>query len=63
MNDCKTCAHATALYLREREDRHSNTFLPSGYVRCGGPRYKGRRFFRRDTCRNCPDYVKKERGA
>ena len=60
-HDCKTCAHATTLYGREREGRFSDAYKPTGYVRCAGPRYNGRAYFCRDGRKACRDYERKER--
>jgi len=61
MKDCKTCEHATVLFHRDKEDRHTTTYAPTGFVRCKGPRYKGRAFFVRDNRAACADYKHKER--
>ena len=61
MNDCKTCQYATILYRQEKDDRFSSAFTPVGYVRCSGPRYKGRTFFCKDSREACREYQKKER--
>jgi len=63
MQDCKTCKHAAVLYRREKEDRFSNAYTPVGFVRCSGPRYRGRAFFCRDSRKACGDYEQRERGA
>jgi ssDNA-binding Zn-finger/Zn-ribbon topoisomerase 1 len=59
--DCKTCEHALVLYRLDKEDRFQSSYSPTGYVRCSGPRYKGRAFFCRDDKTACTDYAKKER--
>ena len=61
--DCKTCEHSTIMYRREREDMFTSTYLPAGYVRCAGPRYRGRSYFIRDGRQGCPDYSKRARNA
>ena len=59
--DCKTCRHGTALYEIEKGSRYEGTHRPSGFARCAGPRYGGRKFFVRDNRKGCPDYEKRER--
>ena len=61
MKDCKTCVHSIALFERGKEGRFETLYKPSGFVRCCGPRYKGRRFFVRDSRTDCPDYAKRDR--
>ena len=61
--DCKACAYADTLYQRKREDRYSNVYAPTGYVRCHGPRYKGRAYFCRDSKPGCSEYVHEGRGT
>ena len=63
MQDCKTCKHATVLYGREKEDRFSNSYTPLGFVRCTGPRYKGRSYFCKDNRAACKDYERPDRAA
>ena len=63
MIDCKTCAHATVLYVRGKEDRHTTVYAPFGKVCCAGPRYRGRSFIVKDTRVACMDYEKRERRA
>ena len=60
MHDCKTCKHGQVLFEKDREDRFTTTYSPTGFVRCSGPRYKGRRFFIRER-QNCPEYEKRSR--
>ena len=59
--DCKTCQHGAVLYQQKKEDRFSNAYTPTGFVRCSGPRYKGRVYFCRDSRKACDDYKQKER--
>jgi len=59
--DCKTCQNAVVLYSLDKEDRFSANYQPIGYVRCSGPRYKGRAYFVKDSKPACKEYVKKER--
>ena len=60
--DCKTCAHATTLYVRVRDgDPHTTGFAPSGYVRAKCPRYSGRTYTRRDYRDGCDEYERKKR--
>lgn len=54
--DCKTCKHAKTLYGRIKDDRFQATYTPTGFVRCSGPRYRGRAFFCRDSKEACGDY-------
>jgi len=61
MIDCKTCIHAKTLFLLEKEDRFSTAYYPCGYVRCSGPRYKGRWYICKDKRNACAEYVKRER--
>jgi hypothetical protein len=61
--DSKTCTHATVLFERDRADRFSASYKPHGFVRCRGPRYKGRSYFVRDNRAACADYQRRERGA
>jgi len=56
MADCKRCEHATLLYQRDREDKFTATYKPTGYVRCSGPRYKGRSYFCRDLREGCSEF-------
>ena len=59
---CITCRHSLALFRKDREERHITTFAPTGFVRCAGPRYRGRAFFLRER-KTCPEYQAKERCA
>ena len=62
--DCKTCVHATALYERvEDGDRFTAEFIPSGLVRCRGPRYKGRVYTCRDSKPGCSEYQRRARSS
>ena len=61
MNDCKTCKHAQVLYAREKADRFAAAYAPINYVRCAGPRYKGRAYFVKATRKACGEYLKRER--
>ena len=61
MKDCKTCEHATIMFRREKEDRFSSAYVPSGFVRCSAPRYKGRAFFVRDNRSECDDHASRSR--
>jgi len=61
MNDCKTCKHAQVLYNREKEDRFAAAYAPIDYVRCYGPRYKGRAYFCKASRKACAEYEKRER--
>jgi hypothetical protein len=61
MIDCKTCKHATVIFTRDKEDRFSTSYTPLGFVRCSGPRYRGRLFFLRDNRAACKDYERLER--
>jgi len=56
MVNCKDCVHATVLYKRDKEDRYSSTYAPLGFVRCAGPRYKGRAYFCRDSRKTCSEF-------
>jgi len=38
MHNCKTCRHAGILFEKEREEKHTTTTKPSGFVHCYGPR-------------------------
>ena len=61
VHDCKTCVYGQALFRIEKDDRFTATYSPTGFVRCSGPRYRGRSFFRRDTCRGCGEYRQRAR--
>jgi len=61
--DCKTCEYAGVMFGRAKEDRHSATYAPEGWVRCLGPRYKGRYYLVRDKRKACLDYKRKTRPA
>ncbi len=64
MNDCKTCAHATVLYHNEKEgERFADAYSPAGYIRCKGPRYKGRAYFCKDSKKACTEYTPRERST
>ena len=56
MPNCKICEHATLLFQRDKSDRFTATYTPTGYVRCAGPRYKGRAYFCRDQREACGDF-------
>jgi len=61
MYDCKTCDYAEVLYNRAKEDRFTVSYAPINYVRCYGPRYKGRAYFCSANRKACGEYVKRER--
>jgi len=61
MNGCKTCQHAQVLCNRGKEDRFSASYAPIDYVRCSGPRYKGRAYFCKASRKACGEYVRRER--
>ena len=56
---CITCKHSVTLFRKDREERHTTTYAPTGFVRCSGPRYRGRSFFIRER-KTCPEYERKE---
>jgi len=60
MNDCKTCKHAQVLYAREKADRFAAAYAPVEYVRCAGPRYKGRAYFCKASRKACAEYEKRQ---
>ena len=60
--DCKTCDHCTVLYERDRADKFTNAYTPSGFIRCSGPRYKGRTYIRRER-QDCPEYERQSRAG
>jgi len=59
--DCKTCQHAEVLYCRTKDGRFTAAYAPTGYVRCSGPRYKGRAYFCKDSRKACGEYEKRVR--
>ena len=63
MTDCKTCAHCTVLYQREREDKFSNTYKPIGFILCAKPAYKGRSYMRRERLDDCPDFARRDKST
>jgi len=56
MHDCKTCKHATILFSRAKDDRYSAAYAPIDYVRCAGPRYKGRAYFCKASRKACAEH-------
>ena len=61
--DCKTCVHAQVLYCRTKDGRFATAYIPIDYVRCAGPRYKGRAYFCNANRKACAEYEKRERAG
>ena len=61
MNDCKTCVHAEVLYTRTKDGRFAAAYASIDYVRCSGPRYKGRAYFCKASRKACTEYEKRDR--
>jgi len=63
MQNCKACKNATVLFTVEKDGRYSNSYAPSGFASCAGPRYNGRAYIIRDNKMACAEFEPRERKA
>ena len=61
MQNCVSCKHARVFLWRDEDDR--NTIKPAGYVHCGKPKYKSRKYFVSDNKPACSDYTPRRPSA